>query len=59
MTNNEPKGGVTPVSTRVMNLANFLSQAARRNPDEIALVHGDRRWRWSEMEARVDAMAYG
>lgn len=58
MTNNEPKGGVTPVSTRVMNLANFLSQAARRNPDEIALVHGDRRWRWSEMEARVDAMAY-
>lgn len=58
MTSNEPQGGVTPVSTRVMNLGNFLSQAARRNPDEIALVHGDHRWRWNELEARVDAMAY-
>jgi fatty-acyl-CoA synthase len=54
----DPKGGVAPYTTRVMNLSNFLTQAARRNVDEIALIWGERRWRWSEMEARVDAMAY-
>ncbi|WP_367249134.1 AMP-binding protein [Pseudomonas sp. SB113] len=54
----DPDGGVAPCSTRVMNLSNFLTQAARRNADEAALVWGDRQWRWSEMEARVNAMAY-
>ncbi|MDX0566640.1 AMP-binding protein [Sinorhizobium medicae] len=58
MTSDEPQGGVTPVSTRVMNLANLLSQAARRNPDEIALIRGDVQWQWREIEERVDAMAY-
>ena len=27
-----PEGGVAPVSRRVMNLAHFLVQAARRHP---------------------------
>ena len=57
MTGDDPKG-VVPVSTRVMNLANFLTQAARRNPDEVAFVHGARQWRWAELEERVNAMAY-
>ena len=31
-----------PVSTRVMNLATFLTQSARRLPDQVALVMGER-----------------
>lgn len=52
-----PAGGVAPVSTRVMNLATFLTQAARRDPQGIALVMGDLRWSWAEFEARTDALA--
>lgn len=53
-----PPGGVSPVTTRVMNLSHFLTQAARRLPQEIGFVWGDRHWTWAEMEARVDAMAH-
>ena len=48
---------MTPATTRVMNLATFLTQIARREPDGIALVMGDRRWTWAEFEARTDALA--
>lgn len=54
----DPKGGLAPVSTRVMNLATFLTQIARREPDAIALVMGDTRWSWAEFEARSDALAH-
>jgi acyl-CoA synthetase (AMP-forming)/AMP-acid ligase II len=40
-----------------MNLAQFLTQTARRLPDEVGFVWGEKRWTWREMEARVDAMA--
>jgi acyl-CoA synthetase (AMP-forming)/AMP-acid ligase II len=40
-----------------MNLAHFLTQAARRYPDEIAFVWGESTWTWAELDARVDAMA--
>jgi len=40
-----------------MNLAHFLTQAARRHPGEIGFVWGERHWIWAEMEARVEAMA--
>ena len=53
----EPKGGVAPVTKRVMNLSNFLRQSARRYADEIGFVWGDRTWSWSEFDRRVDAMA--
>jgi len=49
--------GVSPVSTRVMNLAHFLTQSAQRHPDEIGFVWGDRSWTWAEMEARSAAFA--
>lgn len=52
-----PTGGVAPVSKRVMNLAHFLRQAAKRFPDEIALVHGSEIFNWAQVDARVDAMA--
>lgn len=57
MSQTPPPGGVVPCSTRVMNLANFLTQAARRHPDEIGFVWGERTWTWAAMEARVNAMA--
>ncbi|MGP3698030.1 acyl-CoA synthetase [Rhodobacter sp. NSM] len=53
----DPAGGVTPVSTRVMNLATLLTQVARRDPEGIALVMGDDRWTWGQFEARTDALA--
>lgn len=48
---------MAPASTRVMNLAHFVTQAARRQPEGVALVWGDRHWTWGEMDARIDAMA--
>ena len=50
-------GPITPVSTRVMNLAHFLTQVARRHPGAIGFVWGDEAWTWAQMEARVEAMA--
>ncbi len=52
-----PTGGLAPCSNRVMNLANFLTQAARRHPGEIGFVWGERTWTWAAMEARANAMA--
>ncbi len=46
------------VSTRVMNLGDLLTHTARRLPDAPGLVHGDRSWTWSEVNARVDALAH-
>jgi fatty-acyl-CoA synthase len=42
---------------RAVNLANLLTQAARRCPDAVAVVHGDRRWTWRELDDRVSALA--
>lgn len=53
----DPRGGVAPITTRVMNLAQLLSQSARRNPGEIGFVWRDSQWTWREMEARVNAFA--
>lgn len=50
-------GGLAPRSTRVMNLARFVTQAMRRDRTGIALVWGEQRWSWAEFEARIDAMA--
>ncbi|MBP7002642.1 acyl-CoA synthetase [Amaricoccus sp.] len=53
----DPAGGLAPCSTRVMNLAQFVSQARRREPDAVAVVWGDATWSWSELDARIDAIA--
>ena len=52
-----PKGGLAPCSRRVMNLAHFLLQSAKRYPNEIALAWGEDTWTWAQLNARVDAMA--
>ncbi len=46
-----------PVSRKVMNLAQFVTQSARRFPDRPALIWGDRRWSWAEFNARVSALS--
>ncbi|MEH0073029.1 acyl-CoA synthetase [Pannonibacter sp. Pt2] len=51
-------GGVAPATTRVMNLSQFLTQAARRHPDAIGFVWGERHWTWAQMEARAEAMSH-
>ncbi|MFV0492780.1 MAG: acyl-CoA synthetase [Pseudorhodobacter sp.] len=50
-------GGMKPVSTRVMNLSNFLTESARRHPEDTGFIWGERRWNWAEMEARAAAFA--
>lgn len=42
-----------------MNLAHLLTQAARRLPERPALIWGERRWSWRELEARSAALATG
>lgn len=41
------------------NLSNLLAQAARRFPEHAGLIQGERSWTWSQLDARVDAMAAG
>ncbi|MAY30505.1 MAG: acyl-CoA synthetase [Aurantimonas sp.] len=53
----DPKGGVAPQSTRVANLAHFLTRASRRLGGEVGLVWGGTEWSWAEIDARVSAMA--
>ena len=52
-----PKGGLAPVSQRVMNLSHFARQAARRHGADIAFVWGEQQWTWTAFDRRVDAMA--
>jgi fatty-acyl-CoA synthase len=52
-----PKGGLAPCSRRVMNLAHFLLQSAKRYPSEIAVAWGEQTWTWAQLNARVNAMA--
>lgn len=46
-----------PVSTRVMNLSQFLTESARRYPEDIGLVWREETWNWSELETRATAFA--
>jgi fatty-acyl-CoA synthase len=52
-----PRGGVTPNSRRVMNLAHLLTQNARRHGDRTGLIWADRSWTWREIDRRVSALA--
>jgi fatty-acyl-CoA synthase len=46
-----------PTSTRVMNLAYWLTHNARRLGNHIALVWAEKSWTWAEFDARVSALA--
>jgi len=47
-----------PTSTRMTNLAHFLTRNARRQPDAIAIVSGAQTWTWAGFDARVSALAH-
>ncbi len=49
--------GVTPHSTRVMNLAHLLTESARRLGPVTGFAWGARSWSWAQMEARANAFA--
>ncbi|MGY6548931.1 MAG: acyl-CoA synthetase [Roseinatronobacter sp.] len=49
--------GMTPCTTRVMNLSHLLTQTARRHGDAPGLIWGDRHWGWAEIETRAAALA--
>ncbi|WP_394441659.1 acyl-CoA synthetase [Sulfitobacter sp. 916] len=40
-----------------MNLSQFLTESARRYPEDIGLVWGEETWNWSELETRATAFA--
>jgi fatty-acyl-CoA synthase len=50
-------GSVTRMSRRVMNLAHFLTQNARRHGERVGFIWGDRAWTWREIDACVSALA--
>jgi fatty-acyl-CoA synthase len=52
-----PRGGVTPMSRRVMNLAHLIDQNARRHGDRIGFIWGERSWSWREIDAKISALA--
>lgn len=52
----DPVAPVRP-PVRAVNLATTLRQMARRYPGEPAVVQGERRISWSELDAMVDAQA--
>lgn len=54
-----PKGGILPVTRRVMNLAHIVTQNARRLPGHPAFIWGERVWSWAEIDAQVSALAAG
>ena len=41
----------------VMNLGRLLTHTAALYPDHTALIQGEQRWTWSQINARVNAMA--
>jgi fatty-acyl-CoA synthase len=45
------------MSRRVMNLAHFLTQNARRHGERTGFVWGDRAWSWREIDRHVSALA--
>lgn len=46
----------TPVRHAV-NLSHMLTQTARRNPTGLAVLHGDTRWTWQDLDTRASAFA--
>ncbi len=54
---NAPRGGMVRMSRRVMNLAHFVTQNARRHGDRPGFIWGDRSWNWREIDGHVSALA--
>ena len=46
-------------AAQVCNLSQLLRQTARLFPERTGLIHGEQRWCWAEIDARVDALVAG
>jgi fatty-acyl-CoA synthase len=44
---------------QVSNLAQLLTHTARLFPERTALVHGEQRWTWAQIDERVNALVAG
>jgi len=52
-----PRDGLARMSRRVMNLAHFLTQNARRHGDRVGFIWAENSRTWREIDARVSALA--
>src|SRR3569833_2763995 len=52
-----PKGGLSRMSRRVMNLAHIVTQNGRRLGDRVAFVWGQRSLTWRQIDQMVSALA--
>src|SRR3954453_10729785 len=52
-----PRGGISRMSRRVMNLAHMVTQNARRHGDRTGFIWGERSWTWREIDRAVSALA--
>jgi len=52
-----PKGGLSRMSRRVMNLAHIVTQNGRRLGNRAGFVWGERSWTWRELDEMVSALA--
>jgi fatty-acyl-CoA synthase len=52
-----PRGGLSRMSRRVMNLAHMVTQNARRHGDRPGFIWKDRSWTWREVDDLVSALA--
>ncbi|MGH3434878.1 MAG: acyl-CoA synthetase [Sciscionella sp.] len=48
---------MTNTSRRAVNIAELLTQTARRLPEAYAVISGDTRWTWRNLDRKVDALA--
>lgn len=52
-----PRGGVTRISRRVMNLAYILTQNARRHGNRPGFIWNEKVWSWRHIDQSVSALA--
>ncbi|MBR0697408.1 acyl-CoA synthetase [Bradyrhizobium lablabi] len=52
-----PRGGLSRISRRVMNLAYLVTQNARRHGDRPGFLWGEKSWSWRHIDQNVSALA--
>ncbi|WP_120003429.1 AMP-binding protein [Nesterenkonia muleiensis] len=52
-----PINSVDTPPRQAVNLAQMLTQTARRNPTGLAVRHGETRWTWHDLDTRASAFA--
>jgi fatty-acyl-CoA synthase len=55
--NSAPQNNLQTPRLQAVNLAQLLTQTARRNPEGLAVIHGETSWTWNELDSRASALA--